>query len=69
VRQRVGDYWLEHIAPGSIFGQRLPIGTEESIKGLVEQDFKDYYTQVVRAVGHDGDRGCGHGDRGRSSSG
>ncbi len=42
-RQRVGDYWFEHLAPGSIFGERIPIGTEETIKGVQEQDFKDYY--------------------------
>jgi zinc protease len=42
-RQRTGFYVLEHIAPGSIFGQRIPIGTEESINGVTEEDFRNYY--------------------------
>lgn len=42
-RQRVQDYYLEHLIPGSIFGQRIPIGTEESIKGLGPEDFHAYY--------------------------
>lgn len=42
-RQRVGYYVLEHMAPGSRFGQRIPIGTEETIGSVQEQDFKDYY--------------------------
>jgi zinc protease len=44
-RQRVNDEWLERLIPGSTFGQRLPIGTEASIKGLADQDFHDYYGQ------------------------
>jgi zinc protease len=42
-RQRVQDYFFEHLAPGSIFGQRIPIGTEETVKGVQEPDFRDYY--------------------------
>lgn len=42
-RQRVSDYWFENLAPGSIFGQRIPIGTEETIKGVQRGDFQDYY--------------------------
>ncbi|HEX5136908.1 MAG TPA: insulinase family protein [Planctomycetota bacterium] len=42
-RQRVGDYLMEHIAPGSLYGQRDTIGTEESIEGATRQDFLDYY--------------------------
>lgn len=42
-QQRVQEYLLERIAPGSIFGQRLPIGVEETIMGVQQQDFKDYY--------------------------
>jgi len=42
-RQRVGDYLMEHIAPGSLYGQRSTIGTEETIKGATRQDFLDYY--------------------------
>src|SRR5262249_6894070 len=33
----------ENIAPGSQFGQRIPIGTEDSINGVHVQDFRDYY--------------------------
>lgn len=43
-RQRVQDYWLEHVAPGSLLGTRIPIGVEETIKGVQRQDFLDYYT-------------------------
>jgi zinc protease len=41
--QRVQEYSLEHLAPGSLLGQRLPIGVEETIRGVTEQDFRDYY--------------------------
>ncbi len=41
--QRTGFYVLEHIAPGSLYGERFTIGTEETINGVHEQDFKDYY--------------------------
>jgi zinc protease len=44
-RQRVQDYYFERLAPGSIFGRRIPIGTEESIKALTPEDFHDYYTR------------------------
>ncbi|MBI2923464.1 MAG: insulinase family protein, partial [Planctomycetes bacterium] len=42
-RQRTGDYVLERMAPGSLFGQRDTIGTEETIKSVKPQDFRDYY--------------------------
>ncbi len=42
-RQRVSFYVLEHTAPGSLYGARIPIGTEETINGVTQQDFKDYY--------------------------
>lgn len=42
-RQRTSFYVLEHMAPGSLFGQRIPIGTEETIKAVAEKDFRDYY--------------------------
>jgi zinc protease len=41
--ERTGRYVAEHIAPGSIYGLRLTIGTEQTINGVNEQDFKDYY--------------------------
>jgi predicted Zn-dependent peptidase len=42
-RQRTSYYVLEHIAPGSLYGMRLPIGTEETINTVNQQDFRDYY--------------------------
>lgn len=42
-RQRTGDYILERMAPGSLFGQRDTIGTEATIKSVKPQDFRDYY--------------------------
>ncbi len=42
-RERTSTYVMEHMTPGSIYGQRLTIGTEQSINGVHEQDFKDYY--------------------------
>lgn len=42
-RQRTGDYVMERIAPGSLFGQRDTIGTEETVKTVKRQDFLDYY--------------------------
>jgi zinc protease len=42
-RQRTAYYVLERIAPGSTFGFRLPIGTEETINSVTQADFKDYY--------------------------
>jgi zinc protease len=41
--ERTGRYVMEHIAPGSIYGQRITIGTEQTINGVNQQDFKDYY--------------------------
>jgi zinc protease len=43
--QRVQDYILERLAPGSTFGRRLPIGTEETIKGLRPEHFRDFYAR------------------------
>src|SRR5947207_7889477 len=42
-RQRTNDYVMQHMFPGSLFGFREPIGTEETIKGVNQADFKDYY--------------------------
>jgi zinc protease len=44
-QQRIRDYYFERLAPGSLLGQRLPIGTEETIKAVQEQDFRDYYSK------------------------
>jgi zinc protease len=42
-QQRVQEAWLKQMAPGSIFGERIPIGVEATINGVMQQDFKDYY--------------------------
>jgi zinc protease len=42
-RQRVQEVMLEQLAPGSLFGRRLPIGTEETILAVQEKDFRAYY--------------------------
>ena len=42
-QQRTMYYVLERIAPGSIFGQRIVIGTEETINSVQQTDFRDYY--------------------------
>lgn len=42
-QQRTMYYVLERLAPGSIFGQRIVIGTEETIDSVKQADFKDYY--------------------------
>ncbi len=42
-QQRVQEYVLERLAPGSTIGKRLPIGTEETILGVKEADFRQYY--------------------------
>ncbi|MBM4107382.1 MAG: insulinase family protein [Phycisphaerae bacterium] len=43
--QRVQNYIFERLAPGSIFGQRLPIGVDETILGVQRLDFVDYYSK------------------------
>ena len=60
-RQRVQEYIYERLAPESAFGRRLPIGTEETIKSVTPQDFREYYlhwyapsNMTIIAVG-DGD--------------
>lgn len=42
-RQRIQDQLSERLYPGSLFGVREPIGTEETIKSVNETDFRDYY--------------------------
>lgn len=42
-RQRTSYYVLERMAPGSLYGQRIPIGTEETINSVNQKDFRDYY--------------------------
>ncbi len=43
-QQRIRDQIFERIAPGSTFGRRLPIGTEETINSVTRDDFVDYYS-------------------------
>jgi zinc protease len=47
--QRIMDYMYTKFAPGSIYGERSPIGTEESIKSLQKADFVDYYSKHYTA--------------------
>ena len=42
-RQRIMEYMSTRMAPGSIYGERIPIGTEETIKGVQQADFLAYY--------------------------
>ncbi len=42
-RQRTGFYVIEHLAPGSLYGERITIGKEETINGVMQADFQDYY--------------------------
>ncbi|MCC6677966.1 MAG: insulinase family protein [Phycisphaerales bacterium] len=48
-QQRTGEYILARLAPGSTFGDRIPIGTEETILAVKEQDFRDYYSRWYTA--------------------
>ncbi len=42
-RQRIQDYVLERLAPGSLVGQRLPIGIDATLLKMSKADFSDYY--------------------------
>ncbi|MCA9279400.1 MAG: insulinase family protein [Phycisphaeraceae bacterium] len=42
-QQRMFEKILEDISPGSRFGQRLPIGTEERLLNMQRDDFAAYY--------------------------
>jgi zinc protease len=44
-RQRVQDQVIARLIPGSLIGERLPIGVEETILGVDQDDFRDYYTR------------------------
>lgn len=43
VGQRISDIVLREIAPGSLIGERNPIGVEETIRGVMEPDFRAFY--------------------------
>jgi zinc protease len=42
-QQRVLEEVYRRMTPGTIFGERLPIGTEETINSLAEADFRRFY--------------------------
>lgn len=42
-QQRIRDQWLARLAPGSLIGDRLPIGTEETLAAVERDDFLAYY--------------------------
>jgi zinc protease len=44
-QNRVMEYVFPRLAPGSLFGYRMPIGTAETIQSVQQQDFLDYYTK------------------------
>lgn len=48
-RQRIGFYVLEHMVPGSLYGERITIGKEETINSVMQPDFKDYYGKYYAA--------------------
>ena len=49
-RQRVTEYVLERTYPDSLFGRRLPIGTEKTIQEVQQADFQDYYNKWYGAA-------------------
>ena len=48
-QQRVQEQLFEAIAPGSTFGYRLPIGTEETIDSVQRDDFVKFYETFYTA--------------------
>ncbi len=42
-QQRIVEQVITQLAPESLFGERLPIGTEETILGMDSEDFQAYY--------------------------
>mgnify|MGYP002381175369 FL=1 len=44
-QQRVGEEMLKQLDPGSLIGDRLPIGTEETLMKVMQPDFKAYYSK------------------------
>ncbi|MBX3381025.1 MAG: insulinase family protein [Phycisphaeraceae bacterium] len=42
-RQRTGYYVFERLTPGSLYGERMTIGKEETINSVMQPDFRDYY--------------------------
>jgi len=44
-QQRIGEIRIKSLAPGSLLGERIVIGVDETILGMTRQDFLDYYTK------------------------
>lgn len=44
-QQRVQEQILERLAPGSTIGKRLPIGVEETLLTMGENEFREYYSR------------------------
>lgn len=42
-QQRLQEHFLEHVAPGSLLGKRLPIGTEDVISKAPREELLNYY--------------------------
>ena len=42
-RQRVSEEMLKQLSPGSLIGERIPIGTEETLLSVMQPDFRAYY--------------------------
>lgn len=42
-QQRIGEYMIANMAPESLIGKRIPIGTEETVKNVQKPDFEAYY--------------------------
>jgi zinc protease len=45
VQQRLGDFMIERMAPGSLYSRRNVIGTDETLRAVKREDFVDYYTK------------------------
>lgn len=43
--QRIQDYVLERLIPGSLIGVRLPIGVDQTLSSVQRADFVDYYSR------------------------
>jgi len=44
-RQRTGYFVFERLTPGSLYGERMTIGKEETINSVQQADFQDYYNK------------------------
>lgn len=45
VQQRARDFFLERMAPGSLYSKRNTIGVDETLMAVQRQDFVDYYSR------------------------